>query len=81
MQLSDELEVVKASSARQVEVVKEQFEAQSGDLSDAQLFTLFVWAHGEWQRARKRQFSLPVNGHSLQFVTVQERPWRMEENE
>ena len=60
---------------------KEQFEAQSGDLSDAQLFTLFVWAHGEWQRARKRQFSLPVNGHSLQFVTVQERPWRMEENE
>jgi hypothetical protein len=59
---------------------KKQFEAQSGDLSDAQLFTLFVWAHGEWQRARKRQFSLPVNGHSLQFVTVQERPWRMEEN-
>ncbi|GIK53483.1 MAG: hypothetical protein BroJett014_24560 [Planctomycetota bacterium] len=60
---------------------KEQFEAQSGDLSDAQLFTLFVWAHGEWQRARKRQFSLPINGHSLQFVTAQERPWRMEENE
>jgi len=60
---------------------KEQFEAQSGDLSDAQLFTLFVWAHGEWQRARKRQFSLPVNGHSLQFVTARERLWRMEENE
>ena len=57
---------------------KEQFEAQSGDLSDAQLFTLFVWAHGEWQRARKRQFSLPVNGHGLQFVTVQERLWRIE---
>jgi len=50
-------------------------------LSDAQLFTLFVWAHGEWQRARKRQFSLPVNGHSLQFVTARERLWRMEENE
>ena len=60
---------------------KEQFEAQGGDLSDAQLFTLFVWAHGEWLRARKRQFSLPVNGYSLQFVTAQERPWRMEENE
>ncbi|WP_420640500.1 ParB/RepB/Spo0J family partition protein [Candidatus Leptofilum sp.] len=60
---------------------KEQFEAQGGDLSDAQLFTLFVWAHGEWQRARRRQFSLPVNGHGLQFVTVEERPWRMEENE
>jgi len=54
---------------------KEQFEAQGGDLSDAQLFTLFVWAHAEWQRARKRPFSLPVNGHSLQFVTVQERPF------
>jgi len=60
---------------------KEQFEAQGGDLSDAQLFALFVWAHGEWQRARKRPFSLPVNGHSLQFVTAQERPWRMEESE
>jgi len=57
---------------------KEQFEAQSGDLSDAQLFTLFVWAHGEWQRARKRQFSLPVNGHGLQFVTVQERQFSID---
>jgi hypothetical protein len=58
---------------------KEQFEAQGGDLRDAQLFTLFIWAHAEWQRARRRAFSLPVNGHGLQIVTVQERPWRMEE--
>ncbi|MCB8980609.1 MAG: hypothetical protein H6657_24630 [Ardenticatenaceae bacterium] len=57
---------------------KEQFEPQGGDLSDVQLFTIFVWAHGKWQRARKRQFSLPVNGHSLQFVTVQKRPWHSE---
>lgn len=57
---------------------KKQFEAQGGDLSDAQLFTLFVWAHGEWQRARNRQFSLPVNGHSMQFVAVQERPFSID---
>ncbi len=57
----------------------QQLEAQGGDLSDAQLFTLFVWAHAEWQRAQSRTFSLPVNGHGMQFVTVQERPWRVGE--
>lgn len=57
----------------------QQLDAQGGDLSDAQLFTLFVWAHAEWQRARNSQFSLPVNGHGVQFATVHERPWRIEE--
>lgn len=54
----------------------QQLDAQGGDLSDAQLFTLFVWAHTEWQRAKSSSFSLPLNGHGMQFVTVGERPWR-----
>jgi len=57
----------------------QQLDAQGGDLSDAQLFTLFVWAHAEWQRARGSQFSLPVNGHGVQFATYHERSWRIKE--
>ena len=53
----------------------QQLESQGGELSDAQLFTLFVWAHAEWQRANNRTFSLPHNGHGKQFVVVQERPF------
>jgi hypothetical protein len=34
----------------------QQLTAQGGELSDAQLFTLFLWAHAEWQRSHKRQF-------------------------
>lgn len=56
-----------------------QLDTQVGDLSEAQLFTLFIWAHAEWQRARRGPFSLPVNEHSLQFVTCQEKLWRIEE--
>ncbi|HRQ42150.1 MAG TPA: ParB N-terminal domain-containing protein [Chloroflexota bacterium] len=57
----------------------QQLDAQGGDLSDAQLFTLFVWTHAEWQRARNSQFSLPVNGHGVQFATYHERSWRIKE--
>ena len=57
----------------------QQMDSQGGDLSDAQLFTLFVWAHAEWQRARGSQFSLPVNGHGVQFATYHERSWRIKE--
>jgi hypothetical protein len=38
----------------------QQLESQGGELSDAQLFTLFVWAHTEWQRASNLTFSLPA---------------------
>jgi hypothetical protein len=55
----------------------QQLDAQGGDLSDAQLFTLFVWAHAEWQRAGRNSFSLPVNGHGVQFATYQERGWQV----
>ena len=57
----------------------QQLETQSGDLSDAQMFTLFIWAHTEWQRARHGSFSLPVNGHGVQFATYQEFGWKIGE--
>ncbi|HID50634.1 MAG TPA: hypothetical protein EYP41_01180 [Anaerolineae bacterium] len=55
----------------------QQMESQGGDLSDAQMFTLFVWTHTEWQRARRGSFSLPVNSHGVQFATYQEREWQV----
>ncbi|MCZ7673729.1 MAG: hypothetical protein M5U34_44765 [Chloroflexi bacterium] len=57
----------------------QQMDAQGGDLSDAQLFTLFIWAHTEWQRARNSQFSLPLTGQALQFGIYQARPWTNKE--
>jgi hypothetical protein len=57
----------------------QQLETQGGDLSPAQLFTLFIWAHSEWQRARRREFTLPVNGHGVQFARYKETPWPLKE--
>jgi hypothetical protein len=59
----------------------QQLETQGGDLSPAQLFTLFVWAHSEWQRARRREFTLPVDGHGIQFAAYQEWAWRSGDSE
>jgi hypothetical protein len=56
---------------------QQQLDGQGGDLGDAQLFTLFVWTHAEWQRAKGRQFSLPVNGNGMQFATYHERSWKI----
>jgi hypothetical protein len=53
--------------------------AQGGDLSDAQMFTLFVWTHTEWQRAGRGSFSLPVNENGVQFAAYQERGWKVDE--
>jgi len=53
----------------------QQLATQGGELSDAQVFTLFVWAHAEWRRARGQSFSLPVNGRAVQFALYRERPW------
>jgi hypothetical protein len=55
----------------------QQLDTQGGELNDAQLFTLFVWTHAEWQRAKGRQFSLPVNGNGIQFATYHERSWKI----
>ena len=50
-----------------------QLNEQIGRLSDAQLFTLFVWTHAEWRRAQRQPFSLPVNG--AQFAVYHEERW------
>lgn len=57
----------------------QQLESQGGELSLAQLFTLFIWAHSEWQRARRREFVLPVSGHGVQFSHYKEVSWPMKE--
>ncbi|MCB0018791.1 MAG: ParB N-terminal domain-containing protein [Anaerolineales bacterium] len=57
----------------------QQMESQGGDLSLGQLFTLFIWAHSEWQRARRREFTLPVNEHGVQFSRYKEVSWPMKE--
>ncbi|MBA3532193.1 MAG: hypothetical protein H0T73_09765, partial [Ardenticatenales bacterium] len=49
-----------------------QLAAQVGELTDAQLYTLFLWAHEEHQRG-SASFSLPVAGG--QFIPVQEVAW------
>lgn len=58
-----------------------QLEAQIGDLSHEQLFTLFIWALSEWQRARHGPFSLPVNGSGVQFEMYQEMEWKVTSEE
>jgi ParB-like chromosome segregation protein Spo0J len=55
----------------------QQMKAQGGDLSDAQMFTLFVWTHTEWQRAHRTSFSLPVNENGVQFAAYQEKGWQV----
>ena len=52
----------------------DQFTSQSGELSNEQLFTLFIWAHSEWQRLRRQPFLLPIN--DIQFATYSETTWK-----
>lgn len=50
-----------------------QFTEQVGSLSDAQLFTLFVWSLSEYERARHANaFTLPTDALASGFVTVAE---------
>ena len=52
-----------------------QLDEQIGELSDAQLFTLLVWAFAEWRRAKSSTFSLTVNRSGLQFADYSECKW------
>ena len=56
---------------------QQQMTSQGGELSVAQLFTLFVWAHSEWQRAHQSDFMLPINGKSIQFANYRETEWSL----
>ncbi|MBK8986294.1 MAG: hypothetical protein IPM39_09470 [Chloroflexi bacterium] len=64
-----------AASESHSDWFSQQLATQGGELSDAQLFTLFIWAHAEWQRAQGQLFSLPLNGSAAQFAAYQERPF------
>jgi hypothetical protein len=55
---------------------QQKLDAQIGDLSLEQLFTLFVWSMSEWRRARHGEFSLPVNGSGVQFGIYREAEWK-----
>jgi hypothetical protein len=57
----------------------QQLDSHIGELSLEQLFTLFIWAHSEWQRASGHEFSLPLNGKGIQFATYHEKKWRLEQ--
>jgi hypothetical protein len=57
----------------------QQLDSHIGELSLEQLFTLFIWAHSEWQRAGGHEFSLPLNGKGMQFATYHEKKWRLEQ--
>ncbi len=51
---------------------KTQFEQHRGNLSDAQLWTLFIWTLAELDRVRHKPFALPVDGKAIQFVEATE---------
>ncbi len=49
-----------------------QLNEQIGDLSLGQVWTLFIWAMSEWQRAKGQKFTLALNGSGVQFAAYQE---------
>ncbi len=53
----------------------EQFHQHQGSLSDAQLWTLFIWTLTELDRAQRKSFSLPVDAKSAQFVQANDVTW------
>jgi hypothetical protein len=54
----------------------QQLNEQIGDLSLGQMWTLFIWAMSEWQRAKGQKFTLALNGSGIQFATYQELGWK-----
>jgi hypothetical protein len=54
---------------------EKQLDEQMGSLSDAQLFTLLVWATAEWQRGQGKAFSLSLND-GVQFARYKSVDWR-----
>ncbi|MCO5188155.1 MAG: hypothetical protein M9918_08195 [Anaerolineae bacterium] len=53
---------------------EQRFAESVGDLSDAQLMTLFIWCHSEHERLQQHSagFLLPVSSGAQQFVRVRE---------
>ncbi len=57
-----------------------ELEAQQGDLSDRQMYTLFIWTVAEWHRLRNSSSAipLPVDGNAQQFIPVRSSRLRPE---
>ena len=57
-----------------------ELEAQQGDLSDQQMYTLFIWAVAEWHRLRNSSSAipLPVDGNAQQFIPIRSTRLRPE---
>jgi hypothetical protein len=66
------------SSENYTEWFAEQLKSQQGNLSDAQIYTLFVLVHDEWSRCAsdRNEFYIPMGG-ALQMVSAKLENWRM----
>lgn len=72
-----------ASNERYDDWFLTQFKINRDDLSDGQIFTLFVLAHEEWQRgqrygAERNQVNVPANNNFTQMVAAEVTKWEME---
>ena len=56
---------------------KKQLEQNIGELSDAQLYTLLVWALGQWHDKAIYPTTLPVDGAGVQFAAYQRLDWEI----
>jgi hypothetical protein len=65
-----------AKSEKHTDWFAQQLNEQIGDLSLGQMWTLFIWAMSEWQRAKGQKFTLALNGSGVQFATYQEVGWK-----
>lgn len=52
-----------------------QLEQNLGELSDAQLFTLLVWAIGQWHDKDSFPKTMPVDGAGVQFAVYRRVDW------
>lgn len=71
------------SNERYDDWFQKQFKTHKDEMSDGQIFTLFVLAHDEWKRgqrwgADRKQFFVPVDDLH-QMIPVEMVEWKMEE--
>lgn len=71
-----------SSSDRWDDWFLEQFKMQKGELSDGQIFSLFLLVTGEWKRAKRwsgdKTFELPLDGTFTQMAIVTAETWGKE---
>lgn len=61
----------------------EQFKTQKGELSNGQIFTLFLLVSGEWKQAERwngdKKFELPIDATFAQMAIVEAETWGKEQ--